>query len=264
MTTETQDFETLLERLDKLERQNQRVKRASLLGLAAAAGIALMAQTPNAGTIEAKRINFRDSNGNVRMDLKMSGDLPGIWLNDAHGSPQAIFSTLGDEPSLVLIDKQEKPRVIVAMTGGEPHIGIADAQGRSQAALTMTADGPRIGLQDAAGLLRQTLEIAADGPKLRFWDSRGAERVRLNLKADRPTFAFFDAKNHQRLVLGENLLGFLDANAQSRATMALPPEGPTLVLTDMHGKGHVLLDLRLDRARLSLSDSDGKDLWSAP
>ena len=60
------DSSVLMERLEKLEKQNRRLKQVGAVALVLAASILLMGQAPARRTVEANEFILKDASGNVR------------------------------------------------------------------------------------------------------------------------------------------------------------------------------------------------------
>lgn len=65
MTPQTPDWPAVLARLDKLERQNRRLKQAGAVVLVLAAALLLMGQASPNRTVEANEFVLKNANGDV-------------------------------------------------------------------------------------------------------------------------------------------------------------------------------------------------------
>src|SRR5437764_8094461 len=95
------------ERLNRLERENRRLKRGGALALVAvallAAGGAKLAEVPK--VIETEQLILRDSNGKMRARLSTDKDgSPLLGFGDAEGNPRAILGLIGGSPSIHFFD----------------------------------------------------------------------------------------------------------------------------------------------------------------
>jgi len=136
MTPHTPDLQTILERIEKLERQNRRLKQLGIVALIAAASLVVMGEAPLKKTIEANEFILRDNSGNVRARL----------------SVDEKFSTT----QLVLFDKEGKPRITAATGIPSEFLGatlrIADGHGRDRVFLkTDDVYGGTLSLADQNG-----------------------------------------------------------------------------------------------------------------
>jgi hypothetical protein len=108
MTSHTLEMQAVLDRLENLERQNRRLKRAGTLALFVLAALALMGQAaPKTKTLETQQLVLRDSNGKLR----------------------AAFGAYQDGPRLVLTGDDERPRIDVTVKEGSPMLQTLDAGG---------------------------------------------------------------------------------------------------------------------------------------
>ncbi len=139
----------LTQRVDRLERENRRVKRAASLGLVVIAALVLMGQAVPKGAmvVEAEKFVVLDTGGKMRAGL---GTLPngavvlGFWDKDGKARVR-----LGVEPdgssSLGLYDKNERFRVVLN-AGADESAGLMlnDKDGNGRAALGVLPDGSAV------------------------------------------------------------------------------------------------------------------------
>lgn len=120
MTSQERTIEGVLERLARLERQNDRLKRIGAAVLVGAAALLLMAQKSQTKVVEANEFVLRDNSGRVRASLSVDS-----LLGDALSSAQ-----------LVLFDIKGRRRVVLASGSVLPDSGtallLADSQGRTR------------------------------------------------------------------------------------------------------------------------------------
>jgi len=86
--SQTPELEVIRQRLEKLERENRRLKRAGSLGLLLVAAGFLMAQGKYNRRIEAEEFVLTDAHGSERAQLEWKGQAPRFVLLDAQGKPQ--------------------------------------------------------------------------------------------------------------------------------------------------------------------------------
>lgn len=105
--------DTLTQRLDRLERQNWRLKQMAGLILVGIAALVLMGEAlPKSRTVEAEEFVLKDASGRVRAILgadRFSGEgepQHGLFLYDASGRARARLATWGDGTQLVLYDHE--------------------------------------------------------------------------------------------------------------------------------------------------------------
>ncbi len=158
---------TLTQRLDRLERENRRLKIAGAILLLALAAVGAMGQVlPKAvpKVVEAERFVVRDTKGKVLATLgtEASG-LPALVLSDQNGKRRAGLFVLADgEPHLGLFDQNEKRRAVLAvLADGAPALFLADQNGKDRAGLVLDTSGPSLVLRDENDKIRAVLGRAA-------------------------------------------------------------------------------------------------------
>jgi hypothetical protein len=224
MNVERQDQRAFLGRLEKVERENRRLK---LLGLAvlALAGVAfLTAETlPAKRTLETEELVIRGGDG-------------------------AIRARLGFTP-------QEAGPV-----GGSLALRLFDGEGKIRAGLAVLKDGSvSLFLNGKLGSVSGRVE--ADGsPSLALIDKNSVDRAKLGLDKDGSTsLSFTDAERSPRAVLeldasGSPRLSFNDELHRARAVL-----GSTSLEAPATGEAS-----SRPTSSLVLFDKDGKVIWSAP
>jgi len=114
----------LTRRLDRLERENRRLKfvgALALLGLGALTVMGQTAPTSVANTLEAERFVLRDNAGNVRATLGLRPD---------------------GTAALALADDTQQDRAVLSVTApGQASVDLSDRAGHLRAGLGVRADG---------------------------------------------------------------------------------------------------------------------------
>lgn len=119
------ELESILQRIERLERQNRQLKLIGL-GIALIVGTLLVggaAKTPR--TVEAEKIVLRDSHGRARVTISTSEftgpavgvrpDDPVIWLSDDKGTdrtmltPDGLFFASGNAKPTLDLTSDPKP-----------------------------------------------------------------------------------------------------------------------------------------------------------
>jgi len=145
------EVQTLIKRLEKLERQNQRLRRAACAALAVVTAFVMIGQAPASRTVSGNRFVLLDAQGRTRAELGLKDGSPG----------------------LVLLDANEKVQAALVVSPSGPGLGLFDASGHGRAALTLTAEGPILSLRDANDKPQVSLAVTADGPGLDLQDAEG-------------------------------------------------------------------------------------------
>jgi hypothetical protein len=104
-------MQAVLERLEKLERQNRRLKQAGTAVLIVTALLALMGQASPKKTIEANEFILRDDSGNVRGRLTVDDNTMGAFLilSGKDGIHDSVVSSglPAGEPGILMNTGQE-------------------------------------------------------------------------------------------------------------------------------------------------------------
>ena len=150
-------METLARRLDRLERENRRLKRAGVVILGVIAAVVLMGQaTPRkvAKVIEAEKFVLRDAVGTIRAVLG-PGELGGLYhltLFDMNGKELVGLATALDQAVLLFNDSHRKTRAAISVVRGASTLTLYDDTGTPRAEMGAQPDGrPRLTLWDRDG-----------------------------------------------------------------------------------------------------------------
>jgi hypothetical protein len=190
------------ERLEKLERQNRRMKLAGLGAMVIAGAFVLMGQASGPRTpseVRAKSFVLVDANGETRARLYMSASAngpeltlldakgnerltlygppigPTLALSDANGEVRAGLAVTSDRPWLTLYDAKGNPRVVLDANSEGAGLALSDANGEVRAGLAVTSDGPGLVLSDANEKPQAGLAVTSDGAGLQLNDPSGFE-----------------------------------------------------------------------------------------
>ncbi len=170
-------LDTLMQRLDRLERENRRLKVAGAILLLALAAVGAMGQVlPKAvpKVVEAERFVLRagqnalfpDTRGKIRASL--GTDLlgtPALELDDQNEKAVARLAIVLGTPTLTLYDQNGKVRAVL---DGTPDLSLYGQNGKGRASLSVDTSGPSLVLGDenqkARAVLGHTaLEATATG-----------------------------------------------------------------------------------------------------
>jgi len=242
MTHNVENWQALAVRLERLEKQNRRIRGIGIALLVLAAALVLMAQTPGHRTVEANEFVLKDANGTVR----------GRWSVGEYG------------PGFALLDANDKARVVLNVldpTGAG--LILSDASGKGRAGFVATVNGPVLNLTDANGKDRVllTADDTEDSAGLLLYDKEGNQPVRLSVGAGRAHLILFppgEAPTARLIYLG-----------------ASPGLGPQLMVKDKEGFSTIIGTANLasprtgatgktSAASVILLDKDSKLLWQAP
>ena len=143
MKPEASDWQAVVERLEKLENQNRRLKQAGAVALIIAAAILLMGQASPNRTVEANEFILKDSSGTVRGRFSTYEQNTHLRLYDANEKPRLWLHVGG----LVLWDNDGKARAALSMNEEETILDLVGTNG-SGAHLGVDVDGPGLILSD--------------------------------------------------------------------------------------------------------------------
>jgi len=139
MPSDELELTALVERLEKVERQNRRMKFTGAVVLVLASATLLMGQAPpKRRVVEAEEFVLRDESGVKRGALAvLPGGAAGLAISDRSGEPRASLTVYqGGEPVLTLSDKDGKSRAsLVLLADGSPSFYLKDQGGKVRSAM---------------------------------------------------------------------------------------------------------------------------------
>ena len=148
-------LEGLTGRLERLERQNRRLRLGGALILVGIVSVATMGQGRAPGhAVEAQRFVVKDARGRTRAVLGATADGPGLNLYDPDGNARAALALNTENTSrLGFYDRQGKSRLVVDVAeDGTSTVGFYDKAGKAHAHLRVAPDGsPVLGFFDKDG-----------------------------------------------------------------------------------------------------------------
>jgi hypothetical protein len=177
---ENRELAALLSRVERLEKQNRRLKQGAVLFVLAIASAGLMAQTKQKSTsstttqkqkprtpaatqpaapagptaIEAQGFILKDMNGHVRAELGLTGSTPSLKFKDENGSALVTLA-LNDTPAgpmLLLSDPEHHASVALSvLEHGGPQLSLTGERADIQAHMGVAPDGTTLELSDKDG-----------------------------------------------------------------------------------------------------------------
>jgi|SRR5580692_1626529 hypothetical protein len=151
MTSVTPDLHNILERIDKLEEQNQRLKKFGIAILALFSAVLLMGQAaPPPRVLEAQRFVLKDGDGNVRGWMGTIGKGSELTLGNANAQPMIRLIVSTDSSDLHFFGSR-KSGMNLGLDAGSPDISMIGAEGNGSAKITFKELGPSFSLEDARG-----------------------------------------------------------------------------------------------------------------
>lgn len=146
--------DSLLARVEKLERQNRRMKLIGFGSLIVAGAILLMgqAQPVRPGAITGTSFTLLDAQGRTRATLALYKGAPQLALFDADEKTRVTLKVSPDgQPGLALVDANENLRAGLALVANGPILALAGANEKAATLLEVSADGPQLNLSDVNG-----------------------------------------------------------------------------------------------------------------
>jgi hypothetical protein len=160
MTNETRN---LIERVERLERQNRSLKRVGLSLLLLLSAIGLMGQAQKNKKVEAERFVLLDEQGRERADLSIRSKGVALVFLDEGGHKQMSLSSLTDtaghgHASLALGEGAVGARYTLGGSNGDEWVKISDGglflAGKDTTRIVLSAsgfEGPSIEVVDSQG-----------------------------------------------------------------------------------------------------------------
>src|SRR3989442_1444982 len=148
-------LEAVLRRVERLEREGRRWRRAAIALVLSAVALATMAAVPRGRIVEAQKFVLKDATGKVRAELGPSDSDKQIALRfkDESGLPRLTAGIEEESSLLVLSDRTGRPRVgLVTLAAGVPGLTLYDTTGRTRVEVGLSREGdPSVALLDARG-----------------------------------------------------------------------------------------------------------------
>lgn len=122
--------QSLARRIDRLERQNRRLRvGGAIVVLLSAAALSIGMSAPRK-TLETDLLVIKDANGTTRMILGMADDGPAITMLDAKGKLRANIGVSDKGPEFDFLDASETPRLQMFIDEKQvPRVNLLDNKG---------------------------------------------------------------------------------------------------------------------------------------
>jgi hypothetical protein len=230
MTDETSDLQSVLRKVEALERHNRRQKRVGIVALTTVAALLLMGQAgprtnPAPGrTLEAQKLLLRDPHGKLKCSLTASEHGATLTMYGSNDEARMELFNSADGSALRLFSGNGKLRAGLGESGNTTGIELYNSDGKEQADFSLAVDGPHLKLGDPVGKLLASLYTDKNRPALTLYDQNERDRVSL----------------------------FIGGN------------GPALLFTDTNEKPLLGLEVRRNLPILQIADADGRLIWSPP
>lgn len=248
-------IEAMVRRLERVERENRRLKgvgAVAILGLAAGVLMGPATAGTDARVVEAEQFVLRDGEGKARAWLNVSEGSVNLALADKDEKSRALMYVLDDGTAgFALRDKESTRRAgLYVLADGSPALSLAGKEGRMRAKLAVLPSGSH-GLILATKDGRTPLELKVGTNDLPDVSMRGSDGRRIGL------FVQPD---------GRPVLGLVDETTKVRAKLGLEADGRVrLILSDKDATERAELAVLPDGTpRLSLTGHSGKMMWHGP
>jgi len=160
-------------RLEKLERENRRMKKIGIVAIVFASVLFISGQAKTNKVVEANEFVLKDGNGRARARLSM------VTVSDTTLMQKDI-------PNLSFYDDEGHPRIFIAALPEESRIYLNDSQQTMHSAMwagSAALSGAGVSITGRNELVQVTLDTFIEGPQLVLKDKEGysAEMGRTDL-----------------------------------------------------------------------------------
>ena len=159
-------------RLEKLERENRRMKKTGIVGIVFASVLFISGQAKTNKVVEANEFVLKDGNGKARARLSMF-----TLFRDPEPATSAENTLMQkDIPNLSFYDAEGHPRIFIAAFQEESRIYLNDSQQTMHSAMwagSAATSGAGASITGRGELFRVTLDTFIEGPQLVLADKEG-------------------------------------------------------------------------------------------
>jgi hypothetical protein len=253
---QSDDFsvEKLAKRIERLERENHKLKMAGLFILLCAASVFLMGQT------KATKVG--------QLSVAKALEAGKFTLKDGRGQKRAELGLFADRPALVFYDETNKAALSVGVEPEGAGLTLYDGNAQKAAALSNTENGPLMTLY-AGGVKRLNISVTALGPAVGLLGKNSEAKAALGLTADdNPFLHLFGPGERGGAQLAaapeRTVLRFFDASDKARAVLGIVEKesSPGLVLNDPAGTARAILMLTAEGPGIDFFDKNKVRIWS--
>ena len=158
-------------RLDKLERQNRRLRQGVALILTILGTLLLIAQSSPKRTVEAEEFILRDAAGRIRAKLGMWTAEPSFALYDSAGRAKVLMD--GNGPAVHLSDANAIPRLSIMVDESGAGFSVSDTRGRLRGVLGTrdSQNATTVSFYDEKAMGRAAIGLVANGPLVTLQDA---------------------------------------------------------------------------------------------
>lgn len=195
----SQNSEGCLEkRVERIERQNGRLKLLVGAALTAIGALVLMGQTPVKGRIlEAETIILKDAGGKVRLRMETKGHAVLLRLFDRKEQIREELAVADEAAAITIGDATGRSRIMAGVQGkgndDEAAIALSGKNGYPMAELTSVGDTSGLKIFDAQHRLASSFLVSPEGNNIVMSDSAGRPRVQVGLTGENSSLLLYDA-----------------------------------------------------------------------
>ena len=122
--------DSLVQRIERLERQNRSLKVAGTLVVLASAAALFVGMSAPKKSLETDLLLIKDAAGTTRMILGMADDGPAITMLDQNGKLRANIGVTDKGPEFDFLDASETPRLQMFIDDKQvPRVNLLDSKG---------------------------------------------------------------------------------------------------------------------------------------
>ncbi|MCX6088873.1 MAG: hypothetical protein NTX88_00565 [Candidatus Atribacteria bacterium] len=193
----TDDINTLLKRMEKLERGNRWLKVVVTLVLCVILAAFYVGAVKWNKEIVTETLKIVDEKGNIQALLSGSPEGPDLSFYDSGEKVRMSLGLVRGDSGIRFSDPDGKTRIIMALVGGGPMITFADPNGKVRMAMSTLNEKPGIHFFDTDGKERMNLSLKEKGvPNMDFLDPNGKMRMIMTLVKGEPGLLFIDSKGN--------------------------------------------------------------------
>lgn len=250
MQTNSSDISIVLARLDKLERQNDQLRKQNRhwKWLLVALTILLVALTISCQS--KKPLVLPEADADTSSSAQGTTlEAEKFVLKGPDGKTQAVLMSGPDGPGFILFTPGEPPTPAIGMTSnkeGVPQLTVHDKKGRRRILLTVEKD---------------------DAPVMAVFDETKKERVRLTVEGNQGGLGFYDASHKGVTTIGMTSSGpsiALISGDKRAISLDVTPDFQVLRFLNAAGKPRAGISVTKEESGIDLFDDQGKLIFSKP
>ncbi|MCX6088870.1 MAG: hypothetical protein NTX88_00550 [Candidatus Atribacteria bacterium] len=195
----TDDINTLLKRMEELEKGNRWLKVVVTLVLCVILAAFYVGAVKWNKEIVTEKLVIVDGKGNIQAELSGGSKGPFLTFYDSDGKVRMGIALAKGEPNMVFYGPDGKQRMGMSLLKGEPGIGFFDTDGKMRMEMGVNKGGDLVGLnfEDSDGKRRMGMGLMEGGePRFELSDSNEKPKMIMNLLKGEPGLDFYDSKGN--------------------------------------------------------------------